>query len=96
MNHLTVVGVQETEFKPKDSNDLIKGYNLWLGEERKGVDGLATDRVFITAEKMNGLTIEPGDIVEISYNKWGRVQSISIAESAGASVTQKKPAAAGS
>jgi hypothetical protein len=78
MDRITVIGVQQTEFKPEDSKVSIKGANVWVGYLRKGVKGMATDRVFITEEKLQGLILEPGDYVKINYNRFGKVVSIEL------------------
>ena len=78
MEQYTVVGVQKSEFTPKDSTDVIKGMNIWGAQERKGVEGMACERFFISEKRLGGAKVKPGDTVSISYNKWGKVEQVTV------------------
>lgn len=70
-----IIGVQLKSFTGKDGTT-ITGYNVWYTEERKDVDGLAADRIFVSDRVSNRSNFTPhvGDIIEsISYNKFGRL-----------------------
>lgn len=70
-----IIGVQLKSFTTKDGTT-ITGYNVWYTEERKDVDGLAADRIFVSDRVSNRCNFTPhvGDIIEsISYNKFGRL-----------------------
>lgn len=71
----TIVGVQLKSFKTKDGKT-ITGYNVWYTYELPGVDGLVSDRVFVSDRVSNQSNFTPhvGDIIEsICYNKYGRL-----------------------
>lgn len=70
-----IIGVQLKSFTAKDGST-ITGYNVWYTEERKDVDGIAADRIFISDRVSNRSNFTPhvGDIIEsICYNKFGRL-----------------------
>lgn len=70
-----IIGVQLKSFISNDGTT-ITGYNVWYTEERKGVDGQAADRIFVSDRVSNRSNFTPhvGDIIEsISYNKFGRL-----------------------
>lgn len=70
-----IIGVELKSFTAKDGTT-VTGYNVWYTEERKGVDGLAADRIFVSDRVSNRSNFTPhvGDIIEsICYNKFGRL-----------------------
>lgn len=69
-----IIGIQEVEFTTED-NQKIQGVKLHLGSENEHVDGLAVDKVFVPA-RIDTSDLEVGDIVKISYNKYGKVDEI--------------------
>ena len=74
----TIVGVKLTSFTTKDGTK-VTGYNVYTTEERAGVDGLATDRVFVSDRVCNRSNFTPhvGDIVDsFCYNKFGRLHMV--------------------
>lgn len=73
-----IIGVQPTEFTTT-SGVLVHGWNVWFSESRKGVDGVAVERVFISDRVSNDSNFIPhvGDVVEtFAYNKYGRLSRI--------------------
>ena len=73
-----IIGVQLKSFTSKDGTT-VTGYNVWYTEERKDVDGLAADRIFVSDRVSNRSNFTPhvGDIIEtISYNKFGRLFAV--------------------
>lgn len=70
-----IIGVQLKSFTATDGTT-ITGYNVWFTEDRKDVDGLAADRIFVSDRVSNRSNFTPhvGDIIEsINYNKFGRL-----------------------
>lgn len=75
---LTIVGVKLTSFTTKDGTK-VTGYNVYITEERNDVDGLATDRVFMSDRVCNRSNFTPhvGDIIEsLAYTKFGRLSMV--------------------
>lgn len=70
-----LVGFEGKSFTFEDGKS-VNGFYIFVEEERKGVTGIATDRVFISDNKMNGYIPVLGDEVMISFNRWGKPQEI--------------------
>lgn len=74
----TIIGVKLSSFTTKDGTK-VTGYNVYITEERKDVDGLAADRVFVSDRVCNRSNFTPhvGDIVEaFAYNKFGSLTMV--------------------
>ena len=74
----TIIGVKLRSFTTKDGST-ITGYNVWFTEERKDVDGITADRVFVSDRVCNRSNFTPhvGDIIEaFAYNKFGRLYQV--------------------
>lgn len=73
-----IIGVQPKQFTTDDGL-VINGWNVWYSEPRRGVDGLAADRVFISDRVSNDSNFIPhvGDVVKaFGYNKYGKLSCI--------------------
>lgn len=76
----TIVGTQMNSFTTKDGKT-ITGYNVWYTYERTGVDGLVTDRVFISDRVCNRSNFTPhvGDVVrDFAYTRYGSLYQVFI------------------
>ena len=73
-----VVGVKKTSFETKDTKETIRGFNLYTQYEQDGVTGLATERFFISENKAAGWEPAPGDTVEISFNRFGKIDTVTV------------------
>lgn len=73
----TVLGKKSVSFTAKDGKE-ISGTTLYVGYEMKGIEGMATDKVFISAEKMPKGEIVVGSEVDILFNRYGKVEAIRI------------------
>ena len=74
----TVIGVKLTSFTTKDGTK-VTGYNVYITEERSDVDGLASDRIFISDRVCNRSNYTPhvGDFIEsLAYTKYGRLNIV--------------------
>lgn len=74
----TIIGVKLTSFTTKEGTK-VTGYNVYTTEERVDVDGLATDRVFVSDRVCNRSNYTPhvGDIVDtFAYNKFGSLNLV--------------------
>ena len=75
---MKLVGYRKTSFTPKDSNDVIDGYNLYLTYSDEKVTGEACERVFLTSTKMAGYKPEVGDELSVVYNRYGKVDHLDL------------------
>lgn len=76
----TIVGVQMKSFNTKDGKS-ITGYNVWYTYDRTGVDGLVTDRVFISDRVCNRSNFTPhvGDVVRaFAYTRFGSLLCVEL------------------
>lgn len=76
----TIVGVKMNSFTTKDGK-MITGYNVWYTYESTGVDGLVTDRVFISDRVCNRSNFTPhvGDVVSaFVYTRFGSLYQVVI------------------
>lgn len=71
-----IVGLKHSKWTPQDSGREISGYSLFMTEEREDVDGLAVERAFITDAKLKGYTPALGDVVNLIYNRFGKVDGV--------------------
>lgn len=70
-----VVGFEGKTFTFDDGNT-VKGFYLHLEEKTGGVTGIAVERVFVSEKKLAGYTPVLGDEIVVSYNRFGKPQSI--------------------
>lgn len=72
-----LVGFQGKTFTFDDGKS-TEGFYLFTEEQRSGVTGTATDRVFASNAKLNGYVPVLGDEIKINFNRWGKVQDIEV------------------
>ena len=72
-----VLGKKAVSFTADDGKE-ISGTRLYIGYEAKGVEGMATDKVFVSAAKMPKGDIVVGSEVNIHYNRYGKVEAIDV------------------
>lgn len=73
-----IIGVQPKQFTTNDGV-LIQGWNVWYTESRKGVDGVVSDRVFISDRVSNDSNFIPhvGDtVLSFACNKFGKLYRV--------------------
>lgn len=73
-----VIGVEFREYTNK-SGKLVQGYNLYMTYFKQDIEGVACETVWVNPDTMAKARPSVGDHIEIYYNKYGRVQAISIA-----------------
>lgn len=77
---MKIVGVQKGVSFKIDGKE-FRGLNLFGLVERNGVDGSATEKVFVNETKECyplALTLKVGDTVLCAYNRFGKIDSISV------------------
>lgn len=77
---MIVIGWQKNEFTPKGETEPVRGFNIFVTEERSNVEGEAADRLYISEKRARKCGFNPrlGDEIVVSYNRWGKVQSIEV------------------
>ena len=78
---MKIVGLKKTRFTGSDGKP-VSGITVYLTEPQKDVEGLATDRIFLTDERVNNLsfTLAVGLEIVIYYNRYGKVASVALEE----------------
>lgn len=74
MKH-TVLGKKTVSFTAADGK-VIDGTTLYVAYDADGVDGMAADKIFVTAAKMPKQNISVGADIDIFFNRFGKVDSI--------------------
>lgn len=72
-----VIGIQHRKYTNKSGKE-VEGYNLFLTYEDKAVNGLGALREWVNPETMEESMVNVGDECELLYNRWGRVDRISV------------------
>lgn len=78
---LEIIGRRRLDFMPTNGDNRIDGLNLYVCYEDDNVTGVATDKIFLPfakfGEQFDSLTV--GTLIEVSYNKYGKIQAVHIA-----------------
>lgn len=72
-----LVGMRDVDFTGSDGKQ-VRGMHLFFTYKDANVQGLATDKVFVSYERFQKLSFVPelGGKCELRYNKYGRVADI--------------------
>lgn len=70
-----VVGFARSEFKPKDKQETICGWNIYVQCEDDKVTGYKCDRFYLGDGKCD-YQPQVGDRINVYYNRYGKVDSV--------------------
>ena len=73
---VTILGVRKLDFLTKEGNP-VKGRQVFIGFEANGVDGLQTEKVFLSDLKFGNVDVVASADYDIAYNLFGKVENIS-------------------
>lgn len=71
---MTVVGKKLDNFQDKDTGRIIEYAKIFVTYPDVKTTGLVTEALSVKPELLQGLNI--GDNINVSYNKYGKVQDI--------------------
>ena len=71
-----IIGVRHAEYNRKSDNAHVNAYEVHMTYEDKHVDGLAVLNVFVSVDYLGSYVPSVGDVVNVFYNRWGRVYSL--------------------
>ena len=71
-----VVGIRSTNFSAKETGEVISGLTVYILFEDENVQGFVSDRLFLSDNKLAHFRPCLKDIVNIEYNRFGKVASI--------------------
>ena len=86
MSVTKVIGFQRSDFTVRGSGESITGYSVFLSRPIEGNDGkgLSAERVYLSDGKLAAcgfdLANAVGKAVIVSYNRYGKVQSLAFAD----------------
>ena len=72
-----IYGVQNLDFTTADGA-VIKGKSIYCGFENRYVDGLKTNKFFVSAENPACKDLKPDVEIEMSFDYNGRIDNIEI------------------
>ncbi len=80
MEKYEVIGIETVDYVSQKTQRNVKGRRLHLvydfPERKVNAEGNGVEQIFTNCE--NAYVVKLGDIVELSYNKWGNVSDIII------------------
>lgn len=71
-----VVGFRASKFTANDGS-LIEGYTLYITYGENRVIGVVADRVFVSLNKCGGYVPQLGDVIDLEYNRYGKINRVS-------------------
>ena len=80
---MEVVGFRPYDMVAKDTGANLKGVSVFvLTDDAKNVTGRMADKFSLSEEKLNdcGWYPQVGDVIKPYYNKYGKVDSVEIAQ----------------
>ncbi len=72
---VVVFGTKKLDFLSNDGNQ-VKGLQVYVGFESNGVNGMQTDKIFLSETRFGDVEIVVGADYNISYNRYGKVDYI--------------------
>ena len=77
---MRIVGLEQKTFS-FDDGKTVSGLYIYLTDKADNVEGLRTERIFISNAKLQGYSPALGDNINVFYNRFGKVQCIVLADS---------------
>lgn len=74
-----VAGFRKTSFTANDGS-VISGTTLYVTYGDSNVNGVVCDRVFVSAARLGSYDPQLGDVVNLDYNRYGKINSVSLAQ----------------
>lgn len=76
---LTIVGLRRSDFDTADGKH-ISGISLFCEYTSDKIEGYGVEKIFITDQKLNGLTLGVGDVIVPVYNRFGKIASVRLVD----------------
>lgn len=76
---LTIVGLRRTAFDTDDGKH-ISGMSLFCEYTSDNIEGYGVEKLFVTDQKLNGLQLAVGDVIEPIYNRYGKISSVRLVD----------------
>lgn len=78
---MKVLGIKKVSYDRKKDGQHIEGIEIHYSYPSKNIDGVGVETAFVgqtVVEQEGGIIPVPGDEIELSYNRWGRVSGYTI------------------
>ena len=73
---MQVIGYRRADFKADDGQQ-IEGWTIYLTEQRQGVEGLATERIFLSTRK-SAYHPQLGHQLQLYYKNYGKFEHVEL------------------
>lgn len=71
---VNIIGIKQVNFTGKDGN-LVSGTQFFCTYTEKNVKGLATEKFFISPQRIHNQVFNVGDNAQVFYNRYGKVEA---------------------
>lgn len=73
-----LVGMRSVDFTGSGDGKRVEGMNLYLTYEDGHIEGVGTEKVFVTSKRFDSLSFVPeiGARCRLLYNKYGKIADI--------------------
>lgn len=75
---IEIVGIKETGFTNRDTGERVEGQTVYFEYEDYNVNGVATDKCFLSIRKKIVPIPNLPAVADLFYNKYGKVDEIII------------------
>lgn len=74
---MKVMGIKSGSFSDRETGNIIKYCQIHVSSEDKNVVGEAVEILKLPADlHEDGIALKPGDKIQVSYNKFGKVETL--------------------
>ncbi len=75
---MKIIGKKTMRFTSKEGR-VIDGTSVYLTYEKDGFEGVIAEKFFIPSVKMKSSDFKVGDILDVTFNRYGKIDSVSLA-----------------
>lgn len=72
---VSVFGKRKLNFISKEGNE-VDGWQIYVGFEADGVEGLLTDKMFLSSKKFRDIAVTVGQDYEVTFDRFAKVDTI--------------------
>ena len=77
---VNLVGIRRNvKFTPKDGSE-ISGTSIYVTHENEGVEGLMTEKFFLSSNKFNTNGLKVPCVLDLQFNRYGKIDGYSLVE----------------
>lgn len=72
---MSIFGVRKLNFTAQDGK-IVKGRTVFVGYEADGVDGMMTEKIYLSDDRFGDLDIIAGADYDFSFDRRGKVETV--------------------